>query len=392
MQASIKPPAGVQQPINPPLGGPPRALANILVSGGSGFIGSNFIRFLLTTAPGFQGRILNLDALSYAANPAGLADIETRYGGGPAPRYAFVHGDITNRTLLDGIFKEYHIDTVVHFAAETHVDRSIAGPEAFVKTNVLGTFTLLEAARTAWRNESDGARTDALFHHVSTDEVYGSLGDSGAFSESTPYAPRSPYAASKAASDHLARAYYHTYGLPVTLSHCSNNYGPCQFPEKLIPLMILNMAEGKELPVYGDGRQVRDWIYVEDHNAAVWRILQNGAAGETYDIGGENEWENLRLLHLLIDLVAKKTGIDAGEIRGRIRHIRDRPGHDRRYAIDCSKIKRELGWERTVGFEEGLERTVAWYLGHREWVEGIRTGEYRAWIEENYGRRGQIVV
>ena len=267
-----------------------RALKNILVSGGSGFIGGNFIRFLLEKTPDFSGRIVNLDALTYAGNAESLRDIEERFGGaGASPeqgRYFFERGDICNRSLVESIFGKYGIDTVVHFAAESHVDRSILGPEAFIKTNVMGTFVLLDAARNYWRLPEGGIRQDALFHHISTDEVYGSLGETGYFTEATPYDPRSPYSASKAASDHLVMAYFHTYGLPVTLTNCSNNYGPCQFPEKLIPLMILNMIEGKPLPVYGDGKNIRDWLYVEDHNAAVWAVLQKGDAGETYNIGG----------------------------------------------------------------------------------------------------------
>jgi dTDP-glucose 4,6-dehydratase len=337
-----------------------RSLKNLLVTGGCGFIGCNFIRFLLEKTPGFTGRIINLDALTYAGNPASLADIQARYGG---DRYVFEQGDICDRALVESLFATYQIDTVAHFAAESHVDRSILGPEAFVKTNVMGTFTLLDAARNAWK-DGGSMRQDVLFHHVSTDEVYGSLGEGGYFTEATPYDPRSPYSASKAASDHLAMAYHHTYGLPVTLSNCSNNYGPYQFPEKLIPLMILNMLEGKPLPVYGDGKNIRDWVYVEDHNEAVWTIMQAGVTGEKYNIGGENEWENIRLLHSLIEIVAKTAGLDAEKIRNTITYVKDRPGHDRRYAIDCAKIQRELGWKQRVSFEEGLERTAAWYLAN----------------------------
>jgi dTDP-glucose 4,6-dehydratase len=364
-----------------------RMLKNILVTGGVGFIGSNFIRYLLEKAPGFSGRVINLDALTYAGNPASLADIEIRYGG-PTARYVFEKGDIGDGPRVEALFRKYDIDTVVHFAAESHVDRSISGPGAFIKTNVGGTFTLLEAARKAWEEPGGGSRPGTLFHHVSTDEVYGSLGEEGYFTEESAYKPRSPYSASKAASDHLVMAYHHTYGLGVTVSNCSNNYGPYQFPEKLIPLMILNMVEGKRLPVYGDGKNVRDWIYVEDHNRGVWTIVKEGRAGERYGLGGENEWENLRLVHRLIDLVARKRGVEAEGIRGRIEMVKDRPGHDRRYAIDCGKIKRELGWERRVSFEEGLERTVEWYLGNEEWIAGVRSGEYRRWEEEQYGSRG----
>jgi dTDP-glucose 4,6-dehydratase len=367
-----------------------RSLRNVLITGGAGFIGSNCIRFLLEKAGGFSGRIINLDALTYAGNRMSLADVEAKYGPaalGQNARYYFEAGDITDRARVEGLFNAYSIDTVVHFAAESHVDRSILGPEAFVKTNVLGTFTLLEAARNAWRETSGGPRRDALFHHISTDEVYGSLGAGGCFTEASPYDPRSPYSASKAGSDHLAAAYHHTYGLPLTLTNCSNNYGPYQFPEKLIPLMILNMLEGKSLPVYGDGRNIRDWVFVEDHNAGVWAVMQKGADGERYHIGGENEWENIKLLEALMVIVAGKTGRDPDAIRRTIAYVADRPGHDRRYAIDCAKIKRELGWKQAVGFAEGLERTVDWYLANDAWVAGIRSGACRQWMERNYGSR-----
>jgi dTDP-glucose 4,6-dehydratase len=364
-----------------------RALKNILVSGGAGFIGCNFIRFLLEKAPEFSGRIINLDALTYAGNAGSLADIQQRFGG---QRYFFEHGDICNPSLTASLFAKYSIDTVVHFAAESHVDRSIHGPEAFVKTNVMGTFTLLDAARAAWKESAgavSGFRPGVLFHHISTDEVYGSLGETGYFTETTPYDPRSPYSASKAASDHLVMAYHHTYGLPVTLSNCSNNYGPYQFPEKLIPLMILNMPEGKPLPVYGDGKNIRDWVYVEDHNRAVWAVMQKGAAGEKYNIGGENEWENIKLLDTLIEIVSSKAKLDAEKVRNTITFVKDRPGHDRRYAIDCSRIKRELGWKQSVSFEDGLSKTVDWYLSNAAWINGIRSGEYQRWIEQNYSVR-----
>ena len=359
-----------------------RKLTNILVTGGAGFIGANFIRFLLgesAAKPKFSGRIVNLDALTYAGNTESLREIEENFGGS---RYFFEKGDICDRSLVEKIFQKYSIDTVVHSAAESHVDRCILGPEAFVKTNVYGTYTLLDAARNAWK----GAH-NVLFHHISTDEVYGSLGESGYFTETTRYDPRSPYSASKAASDHLVMAYHHTYGLPVTLSNSSNNYGPYQFPEKFIPLMILNMLEGKPLPVYGDGKNIRDWVHVEDQNNAVWTIMQKGRPGEKYNVGGESEWENIRLLNLLVDIVAKKTNKDAEKIRSTITHVKDRPGHDRRYAIDCSKIKGELGWTRTTNFHEGLERTVDWYLSNKEWIDNIRSGDYRHWIEINYKKR-----
>ncbi|MDR1506220.1 MAG: dTDP-glucose 4,6-dehydratase [Treponema sp.] len=368
-----------------------RALNNVLVTGGSGFIGSNFIRFLLEKTPEFSGRVINLDVLTYAGNPKNLQDLEEK-----SERYFFERGDICDRPFVESLFTKYDIDTVVHFAAESHVDRSILEPGAFIKTNVTGTFTLLDASRNYWA-ASDGARKDGsslpdmrqdvLFHHVSTDEVFGSLGETGYFTETTPYAPRSPYSASKAAGDHLAMAYHHTYGLPITLTNCSNNYGPYQFPEKLIPLMILNMAEGKPLPVYGDGKNIRDWLYVEDHNAAVWTVMRNGKAGETYNIGGENEWENITLLDALIDIVSEKAGLDAEKIRSNVTFVKDRPGHDRRYAIDCSKIKSELGWKQNVSFEQGLENTVDWYLSNTLWIESVRSGEYRRWMEKNYGGR-----
>jgi dTDP-glucose 4,6-dehydratase len=361
-----------------------RKLKHILITGGCGFIGCNFIRLLLEKTPSFEGDIINLDALTYAGNPESLLDIEQKFHN----RYIFEHGDIRNRDCVDAIFKKYNIDTLVHFAAESHVDRSILGPQAFVETNVMGTFTLLDAARNAWKNEDGSIRDDVLFHHISTDEVYGSLGESGYFTETTPYDPRSPYSASKASSDHLAFAYHHTYGLPLTLSNCSNNYGPYQFPEKLIPLMILNMLEGKHLPVYGDGKNIRDWVYVEDHNSAVWLILNQGKNGERYNIGGENEWENIRLLDTLIDIVSRKANLNKEKIKNTVTYVKDRPGHDRRYAIDCSKIKRELNWSRLTGFEEGLEKTVDWYLTHTQWIENIRSGDYTQWITKNYAKRG----
>ncbi|HUW39948.1 MAG TPA: dTDP-glucose 4,6-dehydratase [Rectinemataceae bacterium] len=361
-----------------------RKLSNILVTGGAGFIGVNFIRYLFGKTH-FSGRLVNFDALTYAGNPASLSDIAERFGSG---RYVFVRGDIRDRAAVEAVFADYGIDAVVHFAAESHVDRSILGPEAFITTNVMGSFTLLEAARSAWRLADGSLRDDVLFHHVSTDEVFGSLGETGYFTETTAYDPRSPYSASKAGSDHLVRAYHHTYGLPVTLSNCSNNYGPYQFPEKLIPLMVLNMLEGRSLPVYGDGKNVRDWLYVEDHASAIWTIMNKAADGESYNVGGENEWENIELLGRLIEIVAKKTGKSAQAIRDTITYVRDRPGHDRRYAIDCSLLKRELGWKQSVDFEGGLERTVDWYLANMAWVDGIRSGEYQKWIEANYGRRG----
>lgn len=355
-----------------------RSFNTILVTGGAGFIGSNFIHYLFEGA-GFKGRLVNLDTLTYAANLESLESVSNTYG---SSRYFFEKADIRDHQSIEAIFKKYEPDAVIHFAAESHVDRSILEPEAFVTTNVLGTYTMLDVARQTWKD-----RKDVLFHHISTDEVYGSLGETGYFTEETAYDPRSPYSASKAASDHLVMAYSHTYGLPITLSNCSNNYGPYQFPEKLIPLMILNMLEGKSLPVYGDGKNIRDWIYVEDHNAAVWEILKHGEAGRGYNIGGENEWENIRLLSRLIDLVAEEAKLDPDKIRSTITYVKDRPGHDRRYAIDCSRIKKELGWKQQHSFDEGLRKTVRWYLDNQDWCEHVRSGEYQHWIQRNYQAR-----
>ena len=350
-----------------------RELTTILVTGGAGFIGSNFIRYLLGRTD-FTGTIVNVDALTYAGNPQNLADLDV------GERYVLEQVDIRDTAAVKDVFDRYPIDTVVHFAAESHVDRSILGPGDFVTTNINGTFNLLEVARSAWEG-----RDDVLFHHVSTDEVYGSLGDTGAFLETTPYDPRSPYSASKAASDHLVRAYRHTFGLPVTISNCSNNYGPYQFPEKLIPVMILNMIEGKTLPVYGEGKNVRDWLYVEDHASAIWTILGAAEVGETYNVGGENEWQNIDLVHHLCAVVAEETGVDSSTYLDLIKFVTDRPGHDHRYAIDCTKIKQELGWTRTHDFASGLRETVKWYLSNTEWIDSVRSGAYRTWIEANYG-------
>lgn len=377
-----------------------RKLKNVLVTGGAGFIGSNFIHYLFGKSTSgeaafedanFTGRVINVDCLTYAGNGESLDDVEVAFGSGvndeSKRRYFFEKVDICDRKEIERIFKEYDIDTVVHFAAESHVDRSILGPEAFIRTNIFGTYTLLDVARKYWNVSLDNPRDDVLFHHISTDEVYGSLGPTGYFTEKTAYDPRSPYSASKASSDHLVMAYHHTYGLPITLSNCTNNYGPFQFPEKLIPLMILNMQEKKSLPVYGEGKNIRDWIYVEDHNRAVWLILKQGKTGEKYNIGGENEWQNIRLLDKLIELTAKETGMDENEIRKTITHVKDRPGHDQRYAIDCSKIKGELGWERKMSFEQGLLLTVKWNLSNKEWIDRILSGEYLNWVKKNYTER-----
>jgi dTDP-glucose 4,6-dehydratase len=350
----------------------------IVVTGGAGFIGSNFIRHLLRNAA-FHGKIVNLDALTYAGNRENLADIEATYGDG---RYTFVKADICDRDAVESVFADYGPDAVVHYAAESHVDRSVIGPETFVRTNVLGTFTLLDVARRAWEG-----KPGTVFHHVSTDEVFGSLGESGFFTEQTRYDPRSPYSASKAGSDHLVMSYYHTHGFPVTLSNCSNNYGPYQFPEKFIPLMILNILDEKPLPVYGDGRNVRDWLYVDDHSTAVWKVMTEGRLGETYNVGGGNEWQNIRLVRELCAAVGRATGKKTSEFEQLITFVKDRPGHDRRYAIDCSKIEKELGWWPSVTFEQGIDLTVKWYLENPKWVDHVRSGAYREWIAENYGDR-----
>jgi len=359
--------------------------ANILVTGGAGFIGSNFIRYVLEKT-GFSGTIVNYDKLTYAGNPMSLADLEGEFGG---KSYFFERGDILDYARVKEVFEKYEISMVVHFAAESHVDRSILGPRNFVETNVNGTLALLDTARLLWRD-----RHDMRFHHISTDEVYGSLGDSGYFFETTPYDPRSPYSASKAASDHLVRAYYHTYGLPVTISNCSNNYGPYHFPEKLIPLIILNCVEGKALPVYGDGRNVRDWLYVEDHCEAIWLILVKGTVGETYNIGGECEKQNIEVVTTICDLLEEiRPPSEANSLAGikryrdLIKYVTDRPGHDYRYAINCDKIKKELGWAPRHGFESALRRTVLWYLDNTGWVDSVRSGDYARWIEENYTAR-----
>ena len=377
-----------------------RKLHNILITGGAGFIGSNFIHYLfgLSSAKNnlfsdaeFDGKVVNVDCLTYAGNLESLSDVEEKYGkaAGKNQRYFFEKVDICDRPEIERIFKQYDIDTVVHFAAESHVDRSILGPEAFVKTNVMGTFTMLDVARNYWKKEDGSIRDDVLFHHISTDEVYGSLGETGYFREDTPYDPRSPYSSSKASSDHLVMAYFHTYGLPITLSNCTNNYGPYQFPEKLLPLMISNIKDGKNLPVYGKGDNIRDWIYVEDHNRAVWLIVKNGVTGEKYNIGGENEWQNIKLLHKVIELTAAATGKKVEDVEKTITYVKDRPGHDKRYAIDCTKIKTQLGWKRLMTFEEGLQETVKWYLKNSDWINLILSGDYKNWIFKNYTEQGR---
>jgi len=350
----------------------------ILVTGGCGFIGANFINYLFEETD-FQGTVVNVDKLTYSGNPANLAAISQKHGGG---RYLFEKIDIVDHVLIGELFERHGFDLIVHFAAESHVDRSIFGPGEFIQANIIGTFSLLEAARKA---AAQGRK--CRFHHVSTDEVYGSLGPQGKFLETTPYDPRSPYSASKASSDHLVRAYAHTYGLDVTVSNCSNNYGPYQFPEKLIPLMICNMLDGKPLPVYGDGKNVRDWLYVRDHCDAIWSIVCRGGSGETYNVGGESEWCNIELLNHLCESVAIRLGKPVEGFKKLITYVPDRPGHDRRYAIDCGKIKRGLGWKQSVDFQHGLENTVAWYLSNPDWIKSVRSGEYRTWISKNYENR-----
>lgn len=339
-----------------------------LVTGGAGFIGGNFV--LGAVASGI--RVINLDALTYAGNRDTLASLDDD------ARHVFVHGDIGDRALVAGLLAEYRPEAIVNFAAESHVDRSIDGPAAFVHTNVVGTLSLLEAARDYWRSLEGAAREAFRFLHVSTDEVYGSLGDTGKFTEDTPYAPNSPYSASKAASDHLVRAFHHTYGLPVLTTNCSNNYGPYQFPEKLIPLVIARALAGEPLPVYGDGRNVRDWLYVGDHCAAIRAVLESGRVGETYNVGGDAEKQNIEVVRTICALLDERRPRPDGKPRAdQITYVADRPGHDRRYAIDASKLKRELGWSPSHSFEEGIADTVDWYLGHQEWVARVLDGSYR---------------
>ena len=349
-----------------------RNVKNILVTGGAGFIGSSFIRHVLNEVADFKGLIVNFDALTYAGNLENLKEVEGD------PRYFFQKGDIKNQTLVKHLCAEQEIDTIIHFAAESHVDRSILGPQEFLETNIMGTFSLLEIVRMI---------PDIHFHHVSTDEVYGCLGETGVFTETSPYKPNSPYAASKAASDHLVRSYATTYNLSTCISNCSNNYGPYQFPEKLIPLVIINCLNKKQLPVYGNGKNIRDWLFVEDHAKALWLLLNNGQTGETYNIGGNSEWTNIGLIHEIISILAKILQKDPQDYLKLITFVKDRPGHDFRYAIDCKKINREMDWYPEHQFSEGIRKTVEWYLDNNEWIDNVRNGSYRSWLETNYAER-----
>ncbi len=347
----------------------------ILVTGGAGFIGSHVVRLFVNSYPDYH--IVNLDKLTYAGNLENLKDVENK------SNYEFIKGDIYDVPFLNQLFKKYAFDGIIHLAAESHVDRSISDPNEFIKTNIVGTVNLLNAAKNSWKNQFE----DKLFYHISTDEVYGSLGDTGYFTEDTPYDPRSPYSASKASSDHLVRAYFNTYGLPVVISNCSNNYGPNQFPEKLIPLVINNIKNKKELPVYGKGENIRDWLYVVDHAKAIDFIYHKGKVGETYNVGGDNEWKNIDLVRQLCRIMDKKLNRQKGDSEQLIKFVKDRAGHDLRYAIDCSKIEKELGWKPEVDFTTGLEKTVDWYLSNVEWMNHVISGEYEAYYKKQYIER-----
>jgi dTDP-glucose 4,6-dehydratase len=349
-------------------------MKKILITGGAGFIGSHVIRLFVNKYPDYT--IVNLDALTYAGNLENLRDIEN------APNYSFVKGDITDETFINQLFVGHSFDAVIHLAAESHVDRSILDPLSFVKTNVIGTAVLLNAAKKSWTNMED-----KLFYHVSTDEVYGSLGETGFFTEETPYDPRSPYSASKASSDHLVSAYYHTYGLPMVISNCSNNYGSHQFPEKLLPLMINNIVHSNPLPVYGKGENVRDWLWVNDHARAIDVIFHQGKLGETYNIGGFNEWKNIDIVHLLCSIMDKKLGRSDGESAKLITYVKDRAGHDMRYAIDATKLNKELGWEPSLQFEEGMDKTIDWYLANEGWIQSVTSGSYKQYYDQQYTSR-----
>ena len=349
-------------------------MKKILITGGAGFIGSHVIRLFVNKYPDYA--IVNLDALTYAGNLENLRDIEN------APNYSFVKGDITDETFINQLFADQSFDAVIHLAAESHVDRSILDPLSFVKTNVIGTAVLLNAAKKSWDNMEN-----KLFYHVSTDEVYGSLGESGFFTEETSYDPRSPYSASKASSDHLVSAYFHTYGLPMIISNCSNNYGSHQFPEKLLPLMINNIVHSKPLPVYGKGENVRDWLWVNDHARAIDVIFHQGKLGETYNIGGFNEWKNIDIVHLFCSIMDKKLGRADGESAKLITYVKDRAGHDMRYAIDATKLNKELGWEPSLQFEEGMDKTIDWYLANEGWIQSVTSGSYKQYYEQQYTSR-----
>ncbi len=349
-------------------------MKHILVTGGAGFIGSHVVRRLVNNYKDYH--IINLDKLTYAGNLENLRDVEGE------SNYTFVRGDILDSDLIEKLFQEYDISGVIHLAAESHVDRSISNPMEFIQTNLVGTVTLLNVAKKFWEG-----RNDVCFYHISTDEVYGSLGKEGMFTETTAYDPRSPYSSSKAGSDHLVRAYFHTYNLPIKISNCSNNYGSYQFPEKLIPLMINNIIEKKDLPVYGKGDNIRDWLWVEDHAAAIDLVFHKGEVGETYNIGGHNEWKNLDLVHLLCDIMDRKLNRPAGDARSRIKFVQDRAGHDMRYAIDASKIERDLGWTPSLQFEQGLDMTIDWYLTNSDWLNNITSGAYKSYYESQYKNR-----
>jgi dTDP-glucose 4,6-dehydratase len=350
-------------------------MKNILITGGAGFIGSHLVRLMVKKYP--QYKIVNLDALTYAGNLENLKDIEYN------TNYEFIKGDITDPKTIGRLFATHKFDGVIHLAAESHVDRSISNPLEFINTNILGTVNLLNAARLQWKDDMESKK----FYHISTDEVYGSLGETGLFTETTSYDPRSPYSASKASSDHLVRAYFHTYKLPVVISNCSNNYGPNQFPEKLLPLAINNIFNSKPIPVYGKGDNIRDWLYVEDHANAIDLIFHNGKIGDTYNIGGINEWKNIDLIHLLCKVMDKELNRAEGTSAQLITFVKDRAGHDQRYAIDASKLMNELGWKPSLQFEQGLEKTVKWYLENQQWMKNIMSGEYELYYSKQYGER-----